>query len=61
MVLLFKPEISPLTTGIPSITYNGVALALIDPIPLTLILGTEPGWPDPFVDCTPATLPWIDS
>ena len=57
MVLLFNPEISPLTTGIPSITYRGVADALIDPIPLILICGTLPACPVALVDCTPAIFP----
>ena len=48
MVLEFPPDISPLTTGIPSITYNGAAPALIDPIPLIRTLGTDPGCPLPF-------------
>jgi len=57
MVLLLRPEMSPLTTGIPSITYSGVAEALMEPMPRMRMLGTEPGWPEPLVDCTPARLP----
>ena len=44
------PATSPVTTGMPSITYKGAEEALIDPMPLILISGDAPGFPDPLDD-----------
>ena len=51
----FNP-VNPLSRTIPSITYNGSLLRLIEPEPRTRILTVPPGAPL-FCTCTPATRP----
>ena len=47
---------SPLK-GAPSTIINGAAEALIDPIPLILMVGLVPGTPPVFITFIPGTLP----
>src|SRR4051812_36620811 len=46
------------SVGIPSITYSGLLLALIDRFPRIRIVGLEPGAPLAFTISTPASRPW---
>ena len=47
----------PESYGTPSTTYKALLLALIEPNPLTLIIGLAPGDPEPNVDWTPGAEP----
>ena len=46
---------SPVVAITPSITHNGLELALIEPIPRMRISVAEPGAPEDEDDCSPAT------
>ena len=57
LILLKAPEY-----GTPSNTISGALLALIDPKPLILIIGSAPGWPLDWITLKPEakpSKPWI--